>query len=402
MALRRRRIVALYLLWQFMKSKRRLWVQATRPRRLQPREARPPVREPRLDDAQFRRDFRLTRRQFDDLLRRLGDRISHQDTNYRLSIPAWQRLSICLRYLSTGDSFRSIANCFHVGVSTVQKIVPEVSSAIWDCLAGDFMAAPSTDDWRTIAEDFAQRWSFPLCCGALDSKHVVLKCPPHLGTVSLVVIAVVDANYRFRLVDISGYGKTSDCGILANSAFGQALRDGSLRLPADRPLPGAEHRGAQPHVFVGSEAFPLRRNLMRPYPGRKLAQDKDTFNYRLSRARLVVENAFRILSSQWGMYRRVIVMRPEVVEKCVKATCVLHNFMMMTSEDKQPMSESLPAFEGQLTSFSRVASNNHSREAVRVRETFTEYFSAEGTVPRQQGSSESQPPAPADHSLQPQ
>lgn len=48
-----------------------------------------------------------------------------------------------------------------------------------------------------------------------------------------------------------------------------------------------------PYVFVGDEAFPLKPYLLRPYPGRAVdSQQKRIYNYRLSRARRVVENAF--------------------------------------------------------------------------------------------------------------
>ncbi|XP_049917812.1 molybdenum cofactor biosynthesis protein 1 isoform X2 [Epinephelus moara] len=108
--------------------------------------------ELRLDAERFQRYTRLTTAQFDGLLARIGGRIARLDTNYRHSIPPAERLAICLRYLATGDSYRTIASSFCVGVSTVSMIVPEVASAIWDSLMGEFMAVPTPQEWRTIAK----------------------------------------------------------------------------------------------------------------------------------------------------------------------------------------------------------------------------------------------------------
>ena len=99
--------------------------------------------------------------------------------------------------------------------------------------------------------------------------------------------------YRFILVDIGEAGRHSDGGVLSNSLFGQALEEGSLSIPEPSPLPGIIHNiyvimhlcqlqellyltsigTSQPHlpyVIVGDEAFLLRENMMRPYPGRNL------------------------------------------------------------------------------------------------------------------------------------
>jgi hypothetical protein len=77
---------------------------------------------------------------------------------------------------------------------------------------------------------------------------------------------------------------------------------------------------------VGDEAFPLKTYFMRPYPGSQSKGDneKSIFNYRLSRARRVVENAFGILSQKFLIYQRILQSLPENTD-IIFATCILHN-----------------------------------------------------------------------------
>ncbi|KAJ8414992.1 hypothetical protein AAFF_G00025150 [Aldrovandia affinis] len=202
----------------------------------------------------FQRYFRLDCAQFDELLTRVGPRITRLDTTF---------FQI---YLATGDSYRLIAYSYRVGITTVDYIIPEVATAIWECLVSEFMPVPKKEDWMTIAEEFRQHWNFPNCLGSIDGKHVVIQAPSksgslffnYKGTYSIVLLAVVDARYRFRVVDVGAYGRRSDGGTLASSKFGKALQNGRLDLPEDRLLPEAEHLGCQPHVFVADEAFPLQ------------------------------------------------------------------------------------------------------------------------------------------------
>ena len=106
------------------------------------------------------------------------------------------------RFLSTGDSFRTIADSYRIGRSTVANIVHEACTAIWNVLKNDYMnASETTLDWRNIAEKFEGRWNFPNCIGTIDGKHVQIQCPPgsgsmfynYKGTYSVVLMAVVDA-----------------------------------------------------------------------------------------------------------------------------------------------------------------------------------------------------------------
>ncbi|XP_049338723.1 uncharacterized protein LOC125803951 [Astyanax mexicanus] len=318
----------------------------------------------------------------------IGPQIARQDTRCRRAISPSERLAICLRYLATGDSFRSLAFSYRVGVSTVAGIVSQVTRSIWNCLVTEYMPVPTKEDWRTIAAGFHERWNFPNCLGSIDGKHIVIQAPNnsgsmyhnYKGTLSIVLLAFVDASYCFRVVDVGAYGKTSDGGTLANLIFGQALRNGSLDLPEDSLLPGAEHLGPQPHVFVADEAFPLRRNLLRPFPGSRSSHRNRIYNYRLSRARMVVENTFGILAAQWRMYRWVIGTNPDNAGACVKATCILHNFMQITDRNPSTVAVSEGEAASALQNAPRAGSNYAAREAIRMREKFSNYFSAEGAV----------------------
>ncbi len=73
---------------------------------------------------------------------------------------------------------------------------------------------------------------------------------------------MVDAEYRFRIVHIGEYGRSSDGGVFAGSAIGKALDAKKLEVPDDQQLPGAEHLGKMPFTIVGDAAFPLKTYLV--------------------------------------------------------------------------------------------------------------------------------------------
>ncbi|XP_029345916.1 protein ALP1-like [Acyrthosiphon pisum] len=276
---------------------------------------------------------------FYELLELVKNDIEKMDTTFRRAIPPEERLSICLRFLATGDTFVTIAFSYRVGEKSVRRIIYETCEAIWKNLSPIYMSPPNQEQWQKIEEGFRTRWNFPNCVGSIDGKHVVINKPYHSGSLyfnykkmcSLVLMAVVDAECKFIMVDVGGYGKNSDGSIFANSNFGERLREEKLDFPNDKSLPGTEE--PMPHVIVGDEAFPLHKNLMRPYPGNALLNNEGNkiFNYRLSRARNTSEDAFGILSKRFRVYQRRLEMKPIYVNKIVRATCCLHNFLKSDS-----------------------------------------------------------------------
>ena len=187
-------------------------------------------------------------------------------------------------------------------------------------MADDYISPPkSPHDWKNLADAFEKFWNFPHCIGAHDGKYVVIQAPANTGslyfnykkTFSIVLMAICDANYSFTLVDIGDIGHNSDGGVFANSRMGEAFNDRKLGVPEQQVLQNTNI--CLPYVLVGDEAFPLRENLMKPYPKEVLGIQERIYNYRLSRARRTIENAFGIAASRFRIFRRLINARVHVV-----------------------------------------------------------------------------------------
>jgi len=147
----------------------------------------------------------------------------------------------------------------------------------------------------------------------------------------MVLMAVADANYCFVYVDIGAYGRNHDGGIFNRSTFGRSLADvarNPLRLPGLRKLPDSNI--VCPHVFVGDSAFAIGPNFMTAYGGNNRRVAQRTFDARMNRARVVVENTFGIMCTRFRILRQPIIGLPGNVEKLIQAIVVLHNFLRKT------------------------------------------------------------------------
>ncbi|XP_064465339.1 uncharacterized protein LOC135376804, partial [Ornithodoros turicata] len=181
------------------------------------------------------------------------------------------------------------------------------------------------------------KWNFPNCLGSIDGKHVTIQCPPKSGSTyfnykksfSIVLLAVCDGGYRFTYVDIGHMGSESDGGIFARSQLKEILENSTHGIPSARPVGSA---GTMSYFIVGDEAFPLKPYMMRPYPKRGMLQYRHkAFNYRLSRARRLIENSFGILAARWRILRRPFQASVKNANRIVQACVALHNFLLKES-----------------------------------------------------------------------
>ncbi|KAE8277589.1 hypothetical protein D5F01_LYC24428 [Larimichthys crocea] len=386
----RRRTLALVLLLEGLQRRgrgrrSRVWVHPFNQQRRQQGDFYHLVAELRLDSQRHYEYFRMSAEQMDELLSLIGPEVTRQSTNYRAAIEPKQRLAVALRYMASGDSLVSLAYSYRLGHSTVINSVHMVCAAIEKTMMERFLPRPTQETWEEVADGFWKKWNFPNCLGAIDGKHVRVTQTGsqyfnYKKSFSIVLLALVDSNYRFRVIQVGDYKSTSDGGVYAGSALGRGMETKTLDVPPSTSLPGAAHLGDVPHVMVGDAAFPLKPYLMRPYPGLNLSHQKRIFNYRLSRARMVVENAFGILSSRWRVLLRRINLRPQHVDTLVVAACILHNFLLVPREavgllaEAEQQGRNLPPVQN-------MGGNRASREACNVREVFSTYFnSPQGSV----------------------
>lgn len=250
----------------------------------------------------------------------------------------------------------------------------------------------------TIAKDFEHNWQFPNCGGAIDGKHVRIIPPQHTGsyyfnykgTFSIVLLALVNANLEFCMIDVGTNGRVSDGGVLLATEFYKRLQQNKLDLPS------AEMTTANLNfVFVADEAFALHPHLMKPYSRKDLTYERKIFNYRLSRARRVVENAFGILANRFRIFHTAINLSVDKVENVVMACCVLHNFLRRNCRTNYSPANTLERedtengsiilgewrndqrFMHELNNTGRILGSEEAREC---RNTYTEYFTGRGSV----------------------
>eukprot|EP00794_Sanderia_malayensis_P017912 gene17912-biopygen12902 len=305
---------------------------------------------------------------------------------------------------------------FRIHKSTISLFVPRVCDAIFQVLKEEYFKFPTTqDEWLKLANGAEVKWQFPNAFGAADGKHISINHPQssgaefynYKGFFSIVCLALVDFDYKFVFADVGCQGRISDGGVYRNSMLHQMLCNGDMNLPSPRPLPNSNNPAWEPfesdvpvpYVFVADNAFPLGRNCMKPYPDRALEDKKRIFNYRLSRFRLVSENAFGILTNVFRVFSSTMNLHPDNATSVVLAALVLHNLLRTkSSESYTPLGFADAIVDGDVIEGdwrstasasalrdlpARRHGNNSTKSAETLRDTFADHFYGPGQVPWQ-------------------
>ena len=207
----------------------------------------------------------------------------------------------------------------------------------WNIIALTFVCpqTPSTTEERLeVAKDVEDITGFPHCLGALDGKHIEQRASGsgsyfynYMGYHSQILMALVDAKYRFLYYDAGSNGRCNDASVFNQSSLGKLLHDGAMNFPDPAPLhPGRTEE--VPYFIVGDDAFGLKPWLMKPYPFRSCTREQRIFNKRLSKARRMVECAFGHLATRFQVFGSPIRLYPQKAEQITITAVLLHNYLI--------------------------------------------------------------------------
>lgn len=251
------------------------------------------------------------------------------------------------------------------------------------------MPTPTEKHWEKNAADFELKWSYPNCIGAIDGKHVRIRCPSNTGSLcynykdyfSIVLLAIVDADCKFVAVDVGAYGREGDAGVFMRSKMGQQIENNTFHIPPPKVLPGTNVE--LPHIIVGDEAFSLHQNLMKSYRRKATLTDRTKliYNFRHSHARRVSENAFGILCSYFRIFFTPIHCSIDHINNIIMASCILYNLLRDRAKCR---------FEGNVIPTQNFRplephTRRYTEEKYAIRDAFKDYFNGVGAKAWQDG-----------------
>ncbi|CAH1999865.1 unnamed protein product [Acanthoscelides obtectus] len=263
------------------------------------------LNELKFEPEDFKNYLRMDENTYIKLLAMVTPMITRKDTIMRNSISAHERLSVTLRFLATGRSYEDLKFSSIISPQAFGKIIPETCEALYKVLRKGYLKFPtSEEEWKEIAKMYEERWNFPHCLSAIDGNHIAIVPPANSGSYfynykghhSVVLMAIANAKYHFVYIDAGMNGRISDGGVLQNTVYFEKLENNELHIPSSETITGSNLH--LPYVFLADDAFKLRPDMIKPFrQGDLTSRERKILNYRLSRARRTVENAFGITIS---------------------------------------------------------------------------------------------------------
>lgn len=287
----------------------------------------------RSDNELFTSTFKMSISKFDDLYSIISPfRVLKK--SLVTSRPDVHWLYLYLIYVSSGISVRALCRLFSINHTTCLYMFPLVTDSIVSKL--DNINLPNSyDEWLLIRQSFIKLYDCP-AFGAIDGKHIRVKSFAKSGSsfhnykcfFSFVLLGFCDANLRILFVDIGGKGRSHDSNLFEKTSLAAKLRDPNFLPPAIiPPFQSANCASSISSFILGDCAFKQTFSLMKPIPNANSLRCK-IYNYRISRARRVIENVFGVMVARFRILSRPIDIGFSHSKKLILALSMLHNFLI--------------------------------------------------------------------------
>ena len=210
----------------------------------------------------------MSRETFEIICTELRPFLERKLSRFRQPISVKTRVAVTLWRLATNTEYRTIAELFGLGRSTVCEIVIDTCDALAK-LAPHHVYVPQNESLQEVVRGFEWRWGFPQTAGAIDGTHIPILKPHHCaadyycrkGYYSVLMQALVDFRGLFMNVNIGWPGKTHDARMFANSSVYTDMISGKLFPNWTRRIGGVN----VPLIILGDPAYPLLPWLIKPY-----------------------------------------------------------------------------------------------------------------------------------------
>ena len=274
-----------------------------------------------MDDDLFQRHLRLTRLQFEELNIHLNPEDSSDYHARCQDVPPEMKTVIFLWYMANQNSFREISDKFNISQSTAHDIISVMLRRICR-LAAQFIRWPSPCEKIASMVAFRNIMKRNDIIGAIDGCHIRIQRPSQQGLdymnrkgyFSILLQGICNHEGRFMDVFVGPPGRVHDARMLRESPF---FSDHQERMGGTFLLGDTAYL-AQDFNFI---LTPKRDN------GR-LTDTEIHDNMLLSRARVIIENAFGRMKCRWRRLRDLQNVRLDIIVQIVLAACTLHNICL--------------------------------------------------------------------------
>ncbi|XGW22552.1 hypothetical protein V3C99_005072, partial [Haemonchus contortus] len=335
-----------------------------------------------FDNHHFQHYTRLSPTEFERLHEYLAPSLQHRTTYAHMHhISSRQRLFIFMRFVGHGHTFEALSKEVHHGRSMVQGIVFEVASAIRSVLYREAFPPFTRQHLEEVANKTQVRYDYPRAAGFMDGKHINIKKPArsgalyynYKGTHSIILLALVDCDYRILAFDVGAPGRMGDTGVYRRSTIKRLIDNNDHLFPPTRPLGNVGP--VQYHILVNC-GFADGYRCVRPYTRASVdTPSKRRFNGKHSGAHQTVESTFGMLCRRFGLLQTTIQLEPTHATEVVSSLLVLHNLLIRWRNPERDIAK-LPPPIRELDPLEDVSGQEESlaESGVRARELITRYY----------------------------